>query len=297
MAYCPRCGVEVEDRLDACPLCGTAIPEEVRKEDAPEGDYPADVIPPRSMYRPLTKEQQRGLFRGAVGFLALFPVVLTAFLDLTGNGSISWSYFVIVPVVATAFIAWLFYRFGRKPLLSVTGSLLTVIVVYLLISLRVAGPVSPMLPIFIIAFLAVESFLLYLVVRRRRIPGIVTFAAVDITFLVIALELLLRGGADASVVTYAPGEAGRWSLIVAAVLIPIAMYSTYLLRVRRKGLNLGGFFFLDLTVMLVALDVVTGGGVGWSGITALIFIPVAVIFYVLHVSLFNDTDWKKALHL
>lgn len=297
MAYCPRCGVEVEDRLDACPLCGTTIPEEVRASEAAVSEYPADVIPPRSMYRPLTGAQRRGLFRGAVGFLALFPVALTSFLDLTRNGVITWSYFVIVPVVATAFIAWLFYRFGRNPLISVTGSFLTVIAVYLLILLRISASVSPMLPIFIVAFLAAESFLLFLVVRRRPVPGIITFAAVDISFLVVALEMLLRSTENFSSFSIASGEGGWWSGIVAAVLIPIAAYSTYLRRVRRKGLNLGGFFFLDLTVMLWAVDLMTGGGMGWSWITALIFVPVAVIFYVLHVSLFNDTDWKKALHL
>jgi hypothetical protein len=293
MAYCPRCGVEVEDRLEACPLCDTPIPPEVRTNPSEGGDYPADVIPPKPMYRPLTKRQRRALFRGALAFLALFPVALTMMLDLSGTGSITWSYYVAVPVVTAAVISWVFYRFGKRPLVSVTATLVAAIVAFVLISMGMSADWTPILPYFVIVFLAAEGLVLYVVTRRRDAPGIISFAAADIAVLAGALNLLLRRGGEAG----DSPAGGWWSLIVAAVMVPIVLYTVYLRRVRRKGLNLGGFFFLDLALMMVGIDLAVSGGVGWSVVTALIFVPVSAILYVLHVVFFNDTDWRKALHL
>ncbi len=305
MAYCPRCGVEVEDRLDACPLCDTAIPLEVRENPNGSGDYPNDVIPPKRMYRSLTERQRRALFRSVLVFLVLFPLFLTVMLDLSRTGGISWSYFVSVPIAATAVIAWLFYRFGKRPLLAVTATLVIVIVTYGLLSLRMSATLSPILPYFIVVFLAVEGLLLYLVRRRRHTLGIIGFAAVDITLLAVALDLLIRAGrtgGEGGEPVFVGADAamtggGWWSPVVAAVLLPIALYAAYLRRVRRKGLNLAGFLFLDLALMMVGIDMAITGMVGWSVVTTLVFVPVAAILYVLHVVLFNDTDWRKALHL
>ncbi|MFA7567624.1 MAG: zinc ribbon domain-containing protein [Alkalispirochaeta sp.] len=296
MAYCPRCGVEVEDRLDACPLCDTPIPADVRVDPSQPRDYPDDVIPPKPMYRPLTARQKRMFFRGGLVFLAFFPILLTTTLDLSRNGSVTWSYFVIVPIVGALVIASLFVQFGRKPLVSVTGTLLTVIAVLVIVGLRTSAPVLAAVPYFVVVFVLLELLLLYLSGGGRRPSGIVAMTALVLTLLISGIEVIGKVQ-QRDFVFAVGGDNGWWSLPVAAVLLPIAVFSLYLQSVRRKGLNLGGFFFLDLTVMLVFLDVTITGGVGWSIVTSLVFIPISAILYVLHIALFNDTDWRKALHL
>jgi hypothetical protein len=286
MAYCPRCGVEVEERLSTCPLCETAIPEEVRERPFEPGEYPEDVIPPRPLYRKLTGNQKRVLIASLIVLLGFFPVALTTGIDYARNGAITWSWFVIVPVIGAAISAWIFVHYSRKPLISITAMLVIVISVLLLVSARVdEGSIlqRPELPFFLASFIAVELVLLFITFRKPSVLQLLAFFLLVAAALIAAIELLVSA------------QLG-WSLVSASSLLPVSFYLIYLRWVKKKGLNLAGFFFLDLTVMMLALDYTTSGTLRWSLVTTLIFLTISAIFYVLHVALFNDTDWRKALH-
>lgn len=301
MAYCPRCGVQVEDRLDRCPLCDTSIPEEVRT-DIEKPTYPTDVIPPKEMYRPLTDRERKRLYRGILAIFALFPIALTMLLDLYRNGSISWSFYVLVPVSATAIVSWLFFRYGRRPLISVNGAFIVILAVIVLFIPSEAMQVIA--PYVLLVGAAAEILLVYIAVLRPRASGIVIVSAIVTAGFLFGLDITIWAQshlAEANLEGFpsawfaAPGSG--WSLIVGAVLVPIAIYTVYLRITRKRGLNVAGFFFLDLTIMLLGIDVAAGGNLGWAAVNALIFVPMAIIFYALHIALFNDTDWRKALHL
>lgn len=312
MAYCPRCGVQVEDRLERCPLCDTAIPQEVR-DDQGESTYPDDIVPPKEMYRPLTDRQKRRLFRGIVAFFALFPIALTVLLDLYLSGTVTWSYYVVVPVAATAVVGWLFFRFGNRPLISVNGALVVLVGVVAL--LNPPGTIRAFTPYLLLVAAATEVLLVYITVWRPTGWGVVIASTLVLALLLVGIDIAvwfqITGGGSGSVfagkgvgravvesaAAWFADSFGGWSLIVAAALIPIAIFTGYLRFNRRRGLNVAGFFFLDLTLMLLTIDLAEGGGVGWSAVNALVFVPIAIIFYALHIALFNDTDWRKALHL
>lgn len=287
MAYCPRCGVEIEDRLEACPLCDTAIPAEVREHPETPAEYPGDVLLPRPLYRKLTDRQKKILVASLIIFLGVFPIALTAGIDLVRNGAVTWSYYVMVPVLGAAAIAWLFVHYGRKPVVSVTAMMLIILVVQLLIGNRnnPAGFInSPELPYFLASFAAVELFLIYITRRRPGVFQLLAFILFDAAVLVGAIDLILT-------------HTLSWSPVVIASILPVSVYLVYLKKAKKKGLNLAGFFFLDLTAMLLAINYASAGRLNWSLVTTLIFVTIAAIFYILHVALFNDTDWKKALHL
>ncbi len=287
MAYCPRCGVEIEDRLEACPLCDTRIPEEVREHTEAAGDYPDDVILPSPMYRKLTGRQKKILIASVILFLGFFPIALTAGIDLARNGAVTWSYYVMVPVIGCAAIAWLFVHYGRKPVISVTAMMLIILVIQLLIGNR-NNPAdfirSPELPYFLASFAAIELFLIFITRKHPGILQLLAFILFDAALLIGAIDLILS-------------ETLSWSLVVFSCILPLAGYLVYLKKTKKRGLNLVGFFFFDLTLMLLALNYTILERLSWSLVTSLIFVPIAAIFYILHIALFNDTDWKKALHL
>lgn len=287
MPYCPRCGVEVEDRLEACPLCDTPIPEEVRENPAAPADYPEDVVPPKPLYKRLSERQKHFLIASLIGFVGLFPIAITIGIDLFRNGGVTWSYYVTVPLIGSGIIAWLFVRYGKKPLISVTAMLVVILMVQMLIGYRLHPADffrSPELPYFLVSFAAIEMFLIFLSRRKPGVLQLLAFIFFDAALLVGAINLLVS-------------REFSWSPVVISALLPVSIYLLYIRRVKRKGLNIVGFLFLDLTVMLLALDRTTSGGFGWSLVTSLIFLTIAAVFYVLHIGLFNDTDWKKALHL
>ena len=287
MPYCPRCGVEIEMRLEACPLCGTAIPGEVRDGPPEPADYPGDVIPPQRMYKTLDRRQKRLFATLMVSFLGLFPIAYTLGTDLLRNGQIGWSFFVAIPVVSAALLSLIFMRLARRPFLAVTAAMIVVGIASLLLTAR-ALPGRRigycLLPYYSAVFLALESALAYIVFRRPPWLRLVVALLILATGLTVVVDIIATGRPD-------------WSFTAAAAALPVSFFFLYMDRVRRKGINLAGFLSFDLAVMLTALDYSISGKIGWSSITALILGTVGVLFYILHVSLFNNTDWKKALHL
>ena len=287
MPYCPRCGVEVETRLEACPLCGTAIPGEVREADPEPADYPEDVIPPLRMYRTLDHRQRKLFATLMVGFLGLFPIALTLGMDLVQNGRIGWSYYVALPLVCAAVLSLVFMRLARYPFWAVTIALIAVGALSLLLierSLPGFRVGYSLLPYYGTSFFILESALAYIVFRRPPWIRLVAVLLVLSTVLTGAVDLLVSGR---------PG----WSLIVSSTVLPASFFFLYVDRVKRKGMNMAGFFCFDLAVMLLALNYAISGEISWSLVTGLILGTVGVLFYILHISLFNDTDWRKALHL
>jgi len=287
MPYCPRCGVEVEERLEKCPLCTTPIPDEVREHPDMPGDFPEDIIDPKPLYRKLSEGQKRFLALSFIALLGVFPIAITMGIDLFQNGTVTWSYYVMIPLLGVAAIAWIFVHYLRKPLISLSALMVVVLAIEMLISNRYSPGnfmSAPELPFFLLSFGVIELFLLYIMKRRRGVLQILSFLFLD--------AALLVGGID-----YIITRSLTWSPVVFSSLIPAALYLSYIRIVKKKGLNLMGFFFIDLALMLTALDWTTSGTISWSLITSLIFLSIAAISYILHVALFNDTDWKKALHL
>jgi hypothetical protein len=287
MPYCPRCGVEVEDRLEACPLCDTPIPKEVRQDPPAPADYPKDVIPPKPLYRKLTEGQKHFLIASLIAFLGLFPIAITLGIDLLNNSSVTWSYYVMVPLIGGGVVAWLFYRYGKRPLISVSAMLLIILMVQMLIGYRLRPDDffrSPEIPYFLVSFAAVEIFLIFIARKRPGVLQLLAFIFFDAALLVGAINLLVS-------------RQLTWALVVISALLPVSAYLIYLRKVKRKGLNIVGFLFVVLTIMLLAIDWTISGGFSWSLVTSLIFLAIAAVFYILHIGLFNDTDWKKALHL
>jgi hypothetical protein len=287
MPYCPRCGVEVEQRLDRCPLCDTAIPKDVREHPEEPGEYPEDVIPPKPLYRELTRRQKRVLATSLIIFLGLFPIAITLGIDLFQHGSVTWSYYVLVPVLGAALIAWFFFRFGNRPVISVTAMMIIILAIQLLIGLKSSSSrsgYSMIIPFFIASFIAVEMLLLYITYKRPKVLQLLDAILLDVSFFVCALDLIISSTLG-------------WSLIVISCTLPVSLFFVYVIHAKKHGLNMAGFFFLDLTLMMLAIDLSTSGRISWSIVTTTIFVVIAALFYVLHIVLFNDTDWKKALHL
>ncbi len=287
MPYCPRCGVEIEDRLDTCPLCDTHIPDEVRDNPDKPGEFPEDVIPPKPMYKELTKRQKRIFVTSLIIFLGFFPIAVTAGIDISQHKEITWSYYVMVPVVGVVIITWFFYRFSNRPIISVTVMMIIVLVIQILLGEKSASgtfSVVPILSFFLISFIAIEALLFYCVFKKPKIVKLLYAILLDGAFFVGALNWITSSKFS-------------WSLIVISCILPVFIYLIYIQHTKKRGLNVIGFFFFDLALMLLAIDYTTSHILTWSIITTMIFVVIGVFFYVLHISLFNDTDWRKALHL
>jgi len=303
MAYCPRCGVQIEDRLDRCPLCDIPIPREARANIDTPSEYPEDVVPPKQMYRSLTAGQKQRLFGGTVVFFAIFPIVLTTILDLFRNGGITWSYYVSVPMIGTALLGTLIFRRGITRFPTATAGNVLLFGTLALVFGRpgaqgvvssTAGGSSAVIALLVLLLGAVEVGIMITTILKRNLMTRISLIGVVTAVAILGIEIVIDHSVSQN--TGAVGAVG-WSSVVAAVIVPLSGFLYYLGRARNKGLNVLGFVSLDIAVMLVLIDISVSGGIGWSWVTAAVLVPLAVVVYALHVALFNDTDWRKALHL
>ncbi len=285
MPYCPRCGVEVEDRLEKCPLCDTAIPGEVRNPQKSEGIYPADSVKARKMHRSLTLRQKRSLFLSLAVMACLLPLLVTPLLDYIQNGLISWSYYVMISLPAAFGMALAGVLSYRRPGLLVNSAGLIILCWFMLFRKQYPWDflLSGDFQIILAGAVSADIFVLYVGKARRKWQNAVGLSLLISSLFLIALEYILSGKIS-------------WSPIAVSALIPASLFIFLTGIVRRRGLNVVSLFFLLLSLMLVALDFSTDFS-GWSLITFIIFSFLAFAALMTHAILFRDTDWKKVLHL
>lgn len=84
--YCIKCGVELRESEEKCPLCGTVVfhPE----FEMPRGEKPY----PKEVHSGSTASRSGVLFITTVMFLV--PLVLSLLCDWKANGSLEWSVYV-----------------------------------------------------------------------------------------------------------------------------------------------------------------------------------------------------------
>jgi hypothetical protein len=221
MPYCSRCGVEVEARLETCPLCEAPI----QRLDEPR------VEPPRYPEVVANPGRQVRYFVWIVSTATLLSAALTFLtLDLILNHRISWSHYPLTG----AGVIWLFITlvvvFARRPVFVIVGQVAATAGFLALID-RFDGRLDWFVPLAlpIIAVVTSASVLVWLVTRRSDWAPAMIAAAVLFGCGAgsVALDLLIsahRGTAHMS-----------WSFIVlGAVVPPMLLLLYYQLRLRRR---------------------------------------------------------------
>ena len=220
MPYCPRCGVEVDASVRACPLCSTAIP--VFDDLGPgEPAWPA-ASDRHSSSDPAKTYVAPGEWRGRV-FLAIAGVFLTAALtvltvDLWVAGAITWSRYPLIALVAAlAFVASnLLWRQPWK-----WGTAWFAISSALVASLDAADGTLTWAPGVGLPVVGLSFGLLALgagLGLRARRRGYNLFALV---FALVAVELV---GIDSLVTAATAGSSTwGWSVVAALVLVPLSL--------------------------------------------------------------------------
>ncbi|MFR1517669.1 MAG: DUF6320 domain-containing protein [Clostridia bacterium] len=112
MSYCVNCGVELSDNEKKCPLCGTEVyhpDRNVKKVKSEETD------PPYPQYQPLTIQRvSRSSIITLITLIFLLPVLLAVICDLSINGAITWSAYVVTSI-AFIYICVLLPVLSKKP--------------------------------------------------------------------------------------------------------------------------------------------------------------------------------------
>jgi hypothetical protein len=230
MAICVNCGVELDNGLRVCPLCGKD--PLIKSEQADISDnYPSGII---QIQR---KENRRYLWELS-GIIAFSGIAVCTIVELLISKNLRWSLFSDVSIAAAWIILTLFLFAYRKPFILVSLLMLTIMAALFLIDVIAAGqnwffPVG--LPMIIAAF--ITTGIIIILYRTAHFKGlnIIAAALIILSGFCIITEMILDKYLNGSVDL-------RWSLIAAISILPVSLVFFFYHYRLKKGNRLDSFF-------------------------------------------------------
>lgn len=230
MAICINCGVELEDRIKVCPLCGQVQGKSDEQEPLPS-NYPSGIIG-------LHKKENRRYLWELSGIITFSGIAVCTIVDLLISKGLKWSLYSDTAVLALWIILTLFLYTYKRTWIIVPGLLLTFLAALFFIDLIGPGrkwflPVG--LPLTAAAFISAAIIIVLYRVAHLKGFNVLALALIVLSGFCIITEMILDkflfGKADL-----------RWSLITAISVLPVASILFFYHYRLKKGNRLDSFF-------------------------------------------------------
>jgi hypothetical protein len=228
MFYCVKCGVELADSEEKCPLCKTTAyhPELVR----PEG---TTLFPTGLNHHEETIKISGVLF--VLTVVLLIPIVLTLMFDVKSNGGVTWSGYVISAILLFYVVAILPIWFKRpNPVIFSSADFAAAALYLLFIDLLTQGgwflpfafPVTGGLALIVVAVITLVHYV------KKGYLYIFGGAVIATGFLTMLIELLIN-------VTFHLRNTLVWSIypLVSCFLIGMALIVIAISRPLKESLH------------------------------------------------------------
>jgi hypothetical protein len=232
MAICINCGVDLDDGLKVCPLCGKDPTVKVEKEDI-SSNYPSGIIK-------IQKKENRRYLWELSGIIAFSGIAVCTIVDLLISKNLKWSLYADVSISAAWIILTSFLFGNRKPFILASWLMLTVLAALFLIDLIAGGkqwflPVG--LPMTVAAFITAGIILILYRAAQFKGLNIIAAALVILSGFCIITETVLDKYLGSSVQL-------RWSLIAAISILPVALIFFFYHYRLKKGNRLDSLFHI-----------------------------------------------------
>ncbi|WP_207515197.1 DUF6320 domain-containing protein [Longitalea luteola] len=232
MSICKNCGVELENDMQYCPLCGVGVSSvENGKTTDPKG-LPA--------FNKAMSQPQKKFTWEIVSLVLLSCLATTIIIDLITNKRITWSeYPVTISLVIFSYVS-LFAFWHQQAIIQMAGSFLLSSVFLLILDVLkdgIAWPVKLGIPLLFAG--NVITAMLIMVIRLSKVKGInlIAYAFLGASLLCICIEGILSMF-KMGVIFF------RWSIIVAACCVPVILVLLFVHLRLKKGRSLQKTFHI-----------------------------------------------------
>jgi|NGEPerStandDraft_6_1074524.scaffolds.fasta_scaffold05572_3 hypothetical protein len=234
MSYCTNCGVELEDDLLSCPLCGFKVGKNPKPESGNQSEYyPSDIIQ-------LHKEESGKHLWELSGIIAFSGITVCTIVDLVIHKGLFWSLFADTSILASWICITLILLAFKKYFIIVPGLLITVLAMLFLFNLfspPVNWFIGIALPVTIALFISVSIIIVLWKVAHFRGFNILAIAFLVLSGFCIVTEVFTD--------RYISGKVDiRWSAIVAVSIFPIALVLLFVHYRMQKGKRLDSYFHI-----------------------------------------------------
>jgi hypothetical protein len=232
MSYCTNCGVELDESLSSCPLCGFTVGKATITETRDQSEhYPSDIIL-------LHKRETRKNIWELSGIISFSGIVVCTIVDLVIHKTLSWSLYADTSILASWICLTLILLAFRKYFIIIPGLLITVLTMLFLFNIF-SPPVKWFfgigLPVTIALFVAVSIIAILWKVANFRGFNILAIAFIVLSGFCIVAEVFIDKYLFKVVDI-------RWSAIVAVSVLPIALVLLFVHYRMKKGKRLDSYF-------------------------------------------------------
>jgi len=230
MKICINCGVELDEGIGVCPLCGKS-PGNKNSQPNSEGNNPSDIVT-------FNKKENRKHLWELGGIITFSSIAVCTIVDLLISRKLDWSVYSDVSVFVLWIILTLILFLKTRIYLFFSGLIITLLSALLAFDLIDTGPdwFFPVgLPLAISALFA--GWFIVFLYRKARFKGfnVIAAALIILAGLTILTEVILdnffQGMTDL-----------RWSLIAAVSVLPVALILSFYHYRLKKGKQLDSFF-------------------------------------------------------
>lgn len=230
MRLCANCGVELDDGLKVCPLCGRDPENSSEKEKITSGNS--------SQMAQLNRAETRKIFWELTGIIAFSGISVCTIVDLITNKSLNWSLYSGVSVLSVWIIVTLIQFINKRPMVMVSALMITLLAALFIIDLLSGGYdwfLPAALPITVAAFMVAGMIMIIYKYAHLKGLNVIASGLIVLSGLLIIIEVVLDN--------YLKGFVDlRWSLIAAVSIFPVAMLLFFYHYRMKKGNRLDSYF-------------------------------------------------------
>jgi hypothetical protein len=291
MAYCVKCGVELERNLTACPLCNTPVYYREEMEEEHHKRYPDRSQ--RMQYRHVNLVPSKA-FVYLMTFIIVIPMVVCLMIDFRSHHTVTWSFYP----VASMFLVWILMAY---PALMKRYSFIKVVtidiysVTLFLISLDIYSGGALYWSVFPVASLLLVWvwFLLVYLFGKKNL-----YFMFIIAYLSTGLYLYLIEQATKSVWFF------ELALPILSLILVFTLIVLFLSRFKPfKGIGFPGLIFFALSLFCIGTEFIINRFVFeqfkmiWSYIVAGVCIPVSIFLLFVQSNEEFRVYLQKKFHL
>lgn len=291
MAYCVKCGVELERNASSCPLCSTPVYLPENMDETSQRSYPERMQKTRPRQVNLVPSKT---FVYLMTFILIIPTTVCLMVDIRSNGIFSWSFYP----AASLILIWILMAYPalmkRYTFMKVlTIDIYAVILFLLSLDLYSGGflswsiyPVASLLLIWV-------YFLLFSIFGRNKPAFIAIIGYISTGLYLYLLEQAVKS---------------KWFFDLALpilTLLFIMVCFVFLLSVFKffKGTGLSGLILLALSFFCIGTEFIINNFVYgeyslfWSLIASGVLIPVSILLFLVQSNQEFRMYLQKKFHI
>lgn len=226
--YCKNCGVELEDEMPACPLCGKPV-----GEDATDTNVRAYGTLPVNLHKALSKTQKK--FAWDIVSIILFAGTAAAFIvDFIISRRITWSeYTTAIGLTIFCYVS-VFAFWDQRTFIRLAGGFVLSAICLLILDVVTGGidwSTRLAVPLLFISTLITALFINIIQVAKYKGINLIAYAFLGAGILCMCIEGIIS--------VYRSGSlAFNWGIIVSVCILPVSIVLLFVHFRLRKGQSL-----------------------------------------------------------